>query len=487
MKENASTRKSTRSTRKPARSVRKPARSSPKPARSSPKPAPATPKRAPSVLRRKIEEEMGVIRQQLEASDLDRLARRTGFLKRKPRKIQMLQWVLALVALAAETVLSLERVARVVGLAAGVSYTKQALWQRLSPAVEPFLAAVATFLFTRLSLPVQQQGWFKSFGRVIDQDSTVEAVPDKLAAFFPGAANQHAKGTASLKIQFAYDLLHSEVIYLSLSGFRRNDQAASADILARARKGDLILRDLGYFSLEVFARLRAMGAFFLSRYRSDVGVYDPQTHRLLSWKTLLRSGAGVDRDVLLGKAGVPARLVAVPVPDAVANERRRKARQNRDRRLKPSRERLRLLGYNIFVTNVPVETWPTEALQAIYRLRWRIEIIFKAWKSHLRLRELNCTTEALLRLSVMTKLLFCVAVCRFCDSLELLGYDQRHVSLLRLARILGQCACWFAATFLGLTLEEWLDWYLDHQVFYEKRKDRKNFYELFMDSSIGLA
>jgi hypothetical protein len=82
-----------------------------------------------------------------------------------------------------------------------------------------------------------------------------------------------------------------------------------------------------------------------------------------------------------------------------------------------------------------------------------MEIIFKAWKSHLGLRQLNCRTANLLRLSVMTKLLFCIAVYRLCDDIELRGEQSRHTSLLRLARILGQCACWFAARPRGMGME----------------------------------
>jgi hypothetical protein len=138
-----------------------------------------------------------------------------------------------------------------------------------------------------------------------------------------------------------------------------------------------------------------------------------------------------------------------------------------------------ILGWNIFVTNVRLTVWPAKAFGPIYRLRWRVEMIFKAWKSHLGLRELNCRTADLLRLLVMSKLLFCIVVYRLCDALELLGDHCRHVSLLRLARILGQCACWFAATILGVSLEQWLDCHFSHHAFYEQRKDRRNFYELF--------
>jgi hypothetical protein len=50
---------------------------------------------------------------------------------------------------------------------------------------------------------------------------------------------------------------------------------------------------------------------------------------------------------------------------------------------------------------------------------------------------------------LMTKLLFCVLVCQLCNQIELLGTDDRHVSLLRLARICAECACLVAAAILA--------------------------------------
>jgi len=105
-------------------------------------------------------------------------------------------------------------------------------------------------------------------------------------------------------------------------------------------------------------------------------------------------------------------------------------------------------------------------------------MIFKAWKSHLNFRQFNARSANLVRLSVMTKLLFCMLVYHFCNAIELLGNAPRHVSLLRLARILGQCACRIAAAVLQITPEQWLDYQLTQHMYYEPRKDRKNFFEL---------
>jgi hypothetical protein len=428
-------------------------------------------------LARVLSDNLQQIRSQLTQLDAQRLARQCGFLKRTPRKIPLTAFLLGLVALSAEVALSLERIAAVIGLAAHGSYSKQALHKRLNASVERFLAQVATVLFSQLPEATRARGWLRSFRRVLLHDSTVEALPDHLATLFPGCGNQRKRQQASLKIQIIADLLQGTLLDCSLSGFTRNDQAAAPDILAVAQQGDLVLRDLGYFSLTVLAALHLKGAAFLSRFQHGVLVYDLQG-RLLDLVHELKIHGRLDREVLLGAQQVRVRLVALPVPEAVANERRRKARANQDGRYPPTRQRLQLLGWNIFLTNVSRTLWPPEALVCLYRLRWRIEMIFKAWKSHLGLCQFNARSADLLRLSVMTKLLFCVLVYRFCHALELLGDGRHHVSLLRLARIISQCACLFAAAVVRLAPEQWLEYHLSHHLFYERRKDRKNFFEL---------
>jgi hypothetical protein len=427
-----------------------------------------------------------IIRSQLTQLDAQTLARQSGFLKRQPRKIPLSDVLLALVALAAETTLCLERIAAVISLVARLSYTKQALHKRLNASVENFLAHVATALFGQLSDEPRAQGLFQPFRRVLLHDSTVQALPDHLAELFPGSANHRKKKSAALKIQFIADLLHATLVHCSLSGFTRNDQAAAPDILAVAQRGDLIIRDLGYFVLPVLAALELKGAAFLSRFKHGVGVYD-LNGKPLDLVRELKTHGRFDREVLLGAERLRARLVALPAPEAVANERRRKARANRDRRLNPSRQHLCLMGWNIFLTNVSREVWPAQALVSLYRLRWRIEIIFKAWKSHLGLRQFNARSASLLRLSVMTKLLFCVAVYRFCQALELLGNGRQHVSLLRLARIISQCACLFATAILGLTPDQWLQHQLSRHLLYEQRNDRKNHFELLAEVNTPLG
>ena len=200
-------------------------------------PSTTTPPSLVNLLTRTLSE----IRAALSRLDTQRLARETGFLKRRPRKISMTHLLTACCALAGESVLSLERVAAMIGLAAGCSYAKQSLHERLGQTIEPFLLRVILALFGQLGEPLRATGHLAPFGRVLLHDSTVQSLPRRLAAFFPGGRDQKVKDRAALKIQWVCDLLAGSLVSLSLSSYRRNDQAAAPDILACVKKGDLVL------------------------------------------------------------------------------------------------------------------------------------------------------------------------------------------------------------------------------------------------------
>jgi len=326
-----------------------------------------------------------------------------------------------------------------------------------------------------MSAPVRAAGCFAGFGRVLLHHSTVQGLPRRLAPFFPGSASQKSKDGAALKIQWVCDLLSGSLVQLSLSGLRRNDQAAAADILKVARPADLILRDLGYFSVPVLAQLQGLGAFFLSRLRHGVVVRDPPTKKEIDLLKWLRQQGQFDGLVLLGEQLYPVRLVALPVPQEVADRRRALAKNNRDRRCVPNSQRLALMNWSLFITNVSPKVWPAKIMVQIYRLRWRIEVIFKSWKSHLRLRDLNCRSADLVLLSVLLKLLYCLLTTRCFDALAVATPLRRHISLLRFSRALGHCGLLMTATLLQISPERLLTHHLAHHVFYEQRSDRQNF------------
>jgi hypothetical protein len=273
---------------------------------------------------------------------------------------------------------------------------------------------------------------------------------------------------------------------LNISGFNRNDQAASGDILEVASRGDLVLRDLGYFVLETFAAMNQKGIYFLSRYRSGIAVCDSNTGNRLDLTKILRKDGYIDETIMLGKTKcVAVRIIAIPVPDAVANKRRRNAKANRDKRLNPSRERLFLMGWSIFITNVGKDKWSPKQADAVYRLRWRIEVVFKAWKSHLHIHKMSATSESMLRVSIASKLIFCVIVHRTHLDIESLSPKQSHASILRVAKLLGTFSIIFTVMLLKIPIAEFISHLIQSHSFYEQRADREKFQETIEALCLG--
>jgi hypothetical protein len=415
--------------------------------------------------------------------NFESLARSTRFQKRSQRKINIRDIVLGVIAVAATGRLSFERVAASIARRAKSLYSKQAFHKRLDASVIDFLAAIFVGCFKPTLQEATTSGLFIHFKRVLLHDSTTISLPDRYSSAFPGSRNQN-KSFSQLKIQIVSDLLQSSVEHVSISGFTRNDQSASPDILHQLQAGDLIIRDLGYFVCSVFQKITHLNAFFLSRYRQGVTTRDPITKRPIHLAKALKKQNFFDANVLLGEDSVPVRLVALPVPLAVTNMRRRELRQNRDIRLNPSEEHFYLLGWNIFVTNVSADIWAPEQLQIIYRLRWRIETLFKAWKSHLGLAQLSNQCLGMVRLSVMTKLIFCAFVSRTCHHIETTSiHAGRHASIMRIAKILSGVGFYFEAALVNIDPQALLAQLLHQHAFYDKRTDRHNFAELLLDVS----
>lgn len=297
-----------------------------------------------------------------------------------------------------------------------MSFQTSRLWERISVRAVAFLQAVlALGLARRLQLPAAARpAALKSFHRVLVQDSTTIKLSKNLAAAFPGSRNQRGAHHGQLKIQPLYDLLAQRFVSFSLSGFNRNAQAAAGDVVGVMDAGDLVLRNLGYFVVATLRQIAQKGAFFLSRLRLDTGLFDARTGQ--SWSLLghLKRHGQFDHEVLLGASDLPVRLVAVKLPQAVAAERRRKAKQNRDQRCRPNAHQLALLGWAIFVTNVPRKVWRAQTVAQVYGQRWRVETIFKAWKSHFRLTEVPRGAAPQLEAMIYARLIFVTLLAPLC-------------------------------------------------------------------------
>jgi len=258
------------------------------------------------------------------------IAKEKEFMKRKTRKIDPASFLAALCALASNGTATFGALAGKLGIGHGVDVSRQAVWKRVNVSCLEFLKAVLASVLTAVvgAHAVIPSGIFATFGRVIVADSATVKLAGKFKALFPGSGNQFST-TASMKIQCAVDLLTGAFVHFSLTPFTRNDQAASADVLDYLRAGDLIIRDLGYFSIAVLRGIANAQAFFLSRMKMETAIYDPKSGKRIDTRELFKSRNLVDMEVLLGNAErFPVRLIGVPVPSAVADTRRRKAKKD---------------------------------------------------------------------------------------------------------------------------------------------------------------
>jgi hypothetical protein len=419
----------------------------------------------------------------LEPLDCDALARGTGFCRRLPKKLPPLTFVQSACLLLTEPVVSLRRWAMLIGLLRNRTYAKQSLFERLNRRAVNFLQRVLQALLATLSLGRQRvlPPELDSFERVILQDSTLLTLSPRLAGFFPGSRNQSSpRRQSQLRLQAFYELKHEHFLYFSHGAFNRNDLSAAEDGLELLRPGDLLVRDLGYLVLGVLRRLQDSGICYLSRFKHNLRVFEPGGQPLDLARLLRHRTRPLDKDVLVGaKEQLPVRLVAIPLAEELANQRRHQARHNRH--FHASRQHVILAGWEIFITNVGREVWSPKVVAQIYHLRWRIETIFKAWKSHFNLENAPAGSRVEVEAFLYARLLL-ITIFEVCFlarwDYRLQSQTPTGLSLLKLAAYLPLClaAGWLAQ--LQPHLQGALLKQIRYHCTYEPRNQRQSYLQM---------
>lgn len=416
----------------------------------------------------------------LDLKEIENNARKVGFIIRT-RKIQAVDFVKTFCLMTFYKACSLRVCAEAFGFISNSLISKQGLSKRLTVECIEFFRTLLFVLIVQQSTfkKVASKGMFSHFGRVLLQDSTNISLPKKLAALFPGSKNQSNKPTAIMKIQSIYNLLSEKFVSFKVTPYTYNDQRASSDILAFLRKRDIVLRDLGYFKVEVLKEIADKDAYFLSRYLYKTNIYDEKENKINLLEYLNKYGA-LDVNLYLGAMiKLPVRIVAIPLPQGVASERKRKLRQNRDKRLKVSKEQFALLDWNIFITNMPHSVWNTKIVAIMYGIRWRIETIFKTWKSHFNLTVMTEGSSHYVETLIYAKLIWITLFQVVFRQLYVYVFKMtgKHLSLLKVAQFIQQN---FWALILIVASNKRLDTILEQigkHCCYEKRKKRLNFQE----------
>ena len=205
---------------------------------------------------------------------IERLARDHGFCQRSWLKLSPTLFVHGLCRGTLNALPSLNVIAGTIAAISGATYSKQALSKRIKqPAVTFLQHLLRSLIAYPLKIDISHLDQLLTvFPHIWLVDSTCIKLHPSLKKFFPGGRNQTQKPSAVLKIQLGFDLYSGLLHAFGLSPYTRNDQKASHDILSIAKKGDLIIRDLGYYSLKVFAQMNDIGIYFISRIRYGVSI-----------------------------------------------------------------------------------------------------------------------------------------------------------------------------------------------------------------------
>ncbi len=390
--------------------------------------------------------------EQIEAS-----ARRTGFVQRASKITGKL--FLALVTFGSwstpKTSLA-QLAAKGAQLQKPVAVSPEAIHQRLTRRALAFLQEMIQSAFAKLHATdtVCDEGLFGSFSAVHIADSTGFGLPDSLKEVFPGAGGSAAQ--AGAKIQLVWEYKSSTFAHFALIPWNIPDNKYVDAVVGLAQRDALFLFDLGYFKLAAFARSAAAHAYFLSRLNHQTTLYTAGAGRLHEWDLVRalqpESRSLLEQAIYLGaQERVAARLLAARMPEAVVNERRRRARQvARKRGYTPSHAHLTLLAWNLFITNVPGTVWTPETVCKAYPLRWQVELIFKSWKSYLQLATLTTKKAETTLCYLYGRLLLILLTYALSPSLRAAVWEKkrRELSLLKLVRHLQAFADqWFHALF----------------------------------------
>ena len=266
---------------------------------------------------------------------------------------------------------------------AGVQISAQGLAQRFGPASAQLCQRVLEeSVQVVLTANPQTIPLLERFKGIYLRDSSVINLPEELHELWPGVGGSLGESTAvklQARLEYSSGQLAGPVLQAGRVADRHSPYQEEELPVGAIRMGDL-----GYFSLEQFARDQCQGVYSFSRYKLGTCLYDcnGQPIDLLVW---LRSQTTpqFEQNIFLGQqAHFACRLLVERLPEAVAEKRRRKLREYaRKKQVTLTEETLALAGWTLLITDIPPALLSIPEALVLLALRWQIELLFKRWKS----------------------------------------------------------------------------------------------------------
>jgi hypothetical protein len=247
-------------------------------------------------------------------------------------------------------------------------------------------------------------------------DSTSWDIDSVLRDVLPGCGG--AASSANCKVLLCYEYLRGALSFFDVVPGNKPDNGYAATLPEHITSGDLLIADLGYFRLETLMHIIKCGAYFVFRFLVGTTLYNAATMQEIDLRCILQkvTGAAYQMDVIMGskeQTRVSCRLICLRVGEKIAEERRRKLRQNAAKKGRTVSElHLYMAGWILMVTNVPREWLSPEMVRPLYSLRWQIELLFKQLKSVLTIHRSATGKESRLRCEILGKLIVAIMIHR---------------------------------------------------------------------------
>jgi hypothetical protein len=278
----------------------------------------------------------------------------------------------------------------------GLEIRKQSLDERFNLDAITFVKGVLKEALEKQLNSIFETRFLPKFKRMPIKDGTRFNLSANLYKNYKGSGGNKDTSNSALCIQFEYDGLSGKILTLEITDATRNDHTDAKETISRVDMGDLIIRDLGYYSLPILAKFDGAGAFFISRLGAKTNVYKPGKEEEISFKELYNDMVKskktcVEMEIVAGKKDrMCVRLIAAIVPEDIYQKRIRKAeKQNKENGYNTSDDYKARCRFNLFITNIKPETLSVDDVLVLYKLRWQIELMFKNWKSIFKIDEIQ--------------------------------------------------------------------------------------------------
>jgi hypothetical protein len=196
--------------------------------------------------------------------DLDLIANKTRLVMRKSRKFDPAAFLQTLLSSVVTGHASFSQLAGDLKDRVAAPMARQSLHERFGEPSTAFLLTVLCDLMEQRYQPAAEVLRGGPILRVIIEDSSSQVMPKSNAAAFPAHGNHHGP-TAGVKIDFAFDLLSGAIVSHTLQQATGQDKTIGRELICGVLRGDLVVRDMGYFSLGEFSAIEERAAWWLTR------------------------------------------------------------------------------------------------------------------------------------------------------------------------------------------------------------------------------